>query len=54
MNISNLGANTYTLTATPRGAQATDTDCARMEVNQANVRTGFNAGGAAVTECWNP
>jgi type IV pilus assembly protein PilE len=48
ITLSNLGASTYTLTAVPRGAQATDTTCATMTVNQANVKTGTN------TVCWNP
>lgn len=54
IQMSNLGATTYTLTATPIGMQVKDTTCATMSVNQANVRVGLNSGGAAQTECWNP
>lgn len=52
--ISNLTATTYTLTATPQGAQADDSDCAQIQINQANVKTASNTGGAANEECWNP
>lgn len=52
--ITNLGASTYTLTATPVGAQAQDTTCSSMSVNQANVRTASDAGAAAQSVCWNP
>jgi type IV pilus assembly protein PilE len=54
INISNLTATTYTLTATPRGAQLKDTKCATMSVNQANVKTAADSGAASQTECWNP
>lgn len=54
INISNLGATTYTLTATPRGAQVRDTTCATLSVNQANVRTATNTGGVAQAACWTP
>ena len=52
--ITNLGASTYTLTATPVGTQAEDTTCSSMSVNQANVRTASDAGAAAQSICWNP
>jgi type IV pilus assembly protein PilE len=52
--ISNTGATTYTLTATPRGTQVKDTTCATMTVNQANVKTATDSGGSAQTTCWNP
>lgn len=54
ISISNLGASTYTLTATARGGQTQDTTCRTMSINQANVRTAFDATGTAQTECWNP
>ena len=54
INISNLTATTYTLTATPTGVQAQDTKCASMSVNQANVKTASDSGSTAQSECWNP
>ncbi|MFA6303426.1 MAG: type IV pilin protein [Legionella sp.] len=54
ITISGLSASGYTLTAVPIGAQAKDTTCASMTVNQANVKTASNAGGTSQTECWNP
>ncbi len=39
-------ATTYTLTATARGAQAGDTYCATLTINQANNKGGTNSG------CW--
>lgn len=44
-------ATTYTLTATPQGAQATrDTRCANYTLNQTGVRGVSGPGG--VGECW--
>lgn len=43
--ISNLSASTYTLTATPQGAQAGDT-CGALTINQANVKL------PTTTNCW--
>lgn len=40
---------TYTLTATATGAQAGDTECTTLSVNNANART---ATGSASTTCW--
>ncbi|WP_058494354.1 type IV pilin protein [Legionella worsleiensis] len=54
VNISNLTATTYTLTATPLGSQVNDTQCASMSVNQANVKTAVDATATAHPECWNP
>lgn len=54
ITISNLTATSYTLTATPTGIQATDTKCASMSVNQANVKTASDASASAQSECWNP
>ena len=36
---SALGARTYTLTVTPLGAQASDTHCVALSINQSGVRT---------------
>lgn len=47
--LSNAGATTFTLTATPRNAQAADdTKCTAMAVNQAGQRTSTPAG----SDCW--
>lgn len=54
INISNLTASTYTLTATAQGPQAKDTTCASFSVNQANVRTASDTSSNAQTSCWNP
>lgn len=43
---SNLAAGTYTLTATPQGAQTADTECGALGINQAGART------ASATTCW--
>ncbi|MCL9685318.1 type IV pilin protein [Legionella maioricensis] len=50
--ISNTGATTYTLTATPLGTQVEDTTCASISVNQANVRTATDSSGTAQSKCW--
>jgi type IV pilus assembly protein PilE len=54
INVSNLTATTYTLTATPLGSQTDDTKCASMSVNQANVKAAVDSTATAQTECWNP
>ena len=54
VNLSNLGASTYTLTATAQGTQVNDTTCASMSINQANVKTAVNSGGTTESQCWNP
>ncbi|HAT1596929.1 TPA: type IV pilin protein [Legionella pneumophila] len=54
INISNLTATTYTLTATPVGTQTKDTECASMSINQANVKTAVDSSANAQPECWNP
>jgi type IV pilus assembly protein PilE len=54
IDISNQTATTYTLTATPQGNQASDTKCASMSVNQANVKTAADSTATTQEECWNP
>lgn len=54
ITLTNLGTTTYTLTATPRGVQTQDTTCARMTVDQANVKTAVDSSGVSQTICWNP
>ena len=44
---------TFTITATPRGTQVKDTDCASLTTNQLGVQAATNAGGADTTAtCW--
>jgi type IV pilus assembly protein PilE len=43
-------ATTYTVNATPIGAQLHDTQCAELGLNQAGVRT--VSGTQSSTECW--
>ena len=54
ITLSNLGATTYTLTATPIGSQTEDTTCASMIVDQANAKTAVDSSGNSQTTCWNP
>lgn len=54
ISLSNLGASTYTLTATPIGTQTKDTTCSNMAVNQANVKTATDNTATAQSSCWNP
>lgn len=51
--LSNLGATTYTLTATPIGSQTKDTTCANISINQANVKTATDNTATAQSSCWN-
>lgn len=53
ITVTNLGATTYTLTATPIGNQANDSTCASMTINQANVKTATDSSGNDETStCW--
>ncbi|MCE0724629.1 MULTISPECIES: type IV pilin protein [Legionella] len=54
ITLSNVGATTYTLTATPIGSQAEDETCASMTVDQSNAKTAVDSSGIAQTICWNP
>ncbi|RWU12899.1 prepilin-type N-terminal cleavage/methylation domain-containing protein [Pseudidiomarina gelatinasegens] len=38
-SVTNIGAETYTLTATATGVQTSDTDCATMSINQNDQKT---------------
>lgn len=53
INLSNQTAMTYTMTATPQGNQASDTKCASISVNQANIKTAVDSTATAQEECWN-
>lgn len=46
----NVTATTYTLTATPQGAQANDAECSAFTVNQAGTQ-GITGSGNALA-CW--
>lgn len=49
--LSNLGATTFTITATPQGAQASrDTECAALTVDQSGTRT--EDGSSTLAQCW--
>lgn len=48
ITLTNLGATTYTFTATPLGTQALDTTCATLSIDQANNKTATSA------SCWQP
>ena len=54
INISNLTATTYTLTATPVGPQVRDTICATMSLDQSGQKTAANNAAVSQTACWNP
>jgi type IV pilus assembly protein PilE len=43
--------NTYTLTATPQGAQTGDTKCGNLTLDAAGTK-GASATGAVVADCW--
>ncbi len=51
ITVGNLAQGTYTVTATPLGAQlARDTECGTLTVNQTGQRTASGTGGVAA--CW--
>lgn len=43
---------TYTLTATPQGGQASDTECANLVINQAGQQTVSGTMSATPERCW--
>lgn len=48
-----ITGTTYLLTATPQNGQAEDEECQRLEVNEAGVRSAFDASdGNTTDECW--
>lgn len=51
--ISNLTATTFTLTATPLGAQVNDTSCANIILDQSNTKTATDSDGSSQSVCWN-
>ena len=48
--ISNVTATTYTLTATPQGAQVNDTKCGTLSITHQGVKN--RTGTGTVAECW--
>lgn len=54
INVANLTATTYTLTATPVGSQVRDKICASMSVDQSGQKNAVNTGGVSQTACWTP
>lgn len=48
--ISNVGASTYTLTATATGSQARDSECLTLTLDQAGTRGATGTGTAS--SCW--
>lgn len=46
----NEAANTFTLTATPQGAQEKDTRCGRLGLNQAGQKS--KTGTGELSDCW--
>ena len=51
INTSNMGASTYTLTATAQNSQASDSTCSSFTVDQTNTRNGSNG---VPLSCWSP
>lgn len=50
LSLSNLGATTYTLQATPTGTQVNDTTCGSLTLN--NLGQKGITGSGSVTDCW--
>ena len=51
ISLSAVAANTYTIQAAPKGAQARDTKCATLSLNQKGEKKTSNTG-TSVSECW--
>lgn len=50
LSVSVADDTSYTLTATPQGAQATASDCGTLTLDQTGARTA--SGSASVDDCW--
>lgn len=50
LSLANVTASTYTLQAAPQNAQASDTDCGTLNINQLGVK-GISGSGTA-SRCW--
>ncbi|MCU9949163.1 type IV pilin protein [Pseudomonas sp. PDM13] len=51
LSISNVGAATYTLTATAIGSQVKDKDCKTLTLDQAGAK-GYSGTAASASTCW--
>ncbi|HZX76297.1 type IV pilin protein [Lysobacter sp.] len=51
ISLSAVAANTYTIQAAPKGAQARDTKCATLSLNEKGEKKTSNTG-TSVSECW--
>ena len=49
-SLGEVDASTFSITATPRGAQLKDTKCGALSVNQAGLKG--STGTASVSDCW--
>ena len=46
-------ASTYTLSAAPKGAQSSDSQCGTLSINQAGIRAAAgNSSAAQIKKCW--
>ncbi|HEY1284293.1 MAG TPA: type IV pilin protein [Steroidobacteraceae bacterium] len=50
VSVSFPSSNQFTVSAVPQGAQANDSGCGTLTINQANVRG--KSGSKPVSECW--
>ena len=51
--VSNVTSETYTISATPAGPQAQDTDCAQFSVTHTGIKSAKNSANANTsTKCW--
>lgn len=48
--VGNLGTSTYSVTATPIGAQVRDAECGTLGIDQAGARS--RTGSGALGSCW--
>ena len=48
--VGNLGTSTYSVTATPIGAQVRDAECGTLSIDQAGTRS--RTGSGALGSCW--
>ena len=46
-------ASAFTIVATATGAQATDTDCKKMTIDERERTLSYDADDAATSDCWN-
>lgn len=51
ITLTELTANTYTVTATPTGAQADDADCTTLTINHLGQK-GYTGAAPSAARCW--